>query len=165
VPGSALTTGSTYKVKLLAINEVGQVESTNYLEIVVASVPEAPPNAPTQNFEYTDQDRIRIEFESLESATYNGGSSILGYDLWRDDGAGGDLESLYGTAAEFQSNLATIFTDFNVIKGITYRYMYRARNINGWGDFSEVAYLFAASVPQQPQAPSLISVDDDEIAL
>jgi hypothetical protein len=47
VAGGALVTGSTYWVKLLAYNEVGYVESTNYLEIVAASVPEAPPNAPT----------------------------------------------------------------------------------------------------------------------
>ena len=165
VAGGPLVLGGAYKVKLLAYNEVGHTESTNYLEIVVASVPDPPPNAPTQDFTHTDEGQIRVGFGSLESATYNGGSKILGHDLWRDDGAGGDLSSLYGAAAAFQSNLALTFTDFDVVKGTTYRYMYRARNVNGWGDFSEVAYLFAASVPAQPRAPSLVSVDDDEISL
>ena len=163
--GGPLVSGGTYKVKLLAYNEVGHTESTNYLDVVVASVPEPPPSAPSQNFAFTDEGKIRVEFGTLESATYNGGSQILGYDLWRDDGAGGDLGSLYGSAAAFQSNLALTFTDFDVMKGTTYRYMYRARNINGWGDFSEVGYLFAASVPARPQAPSLVSVDDGEISL
>ena len=160
-----MVTGSTYKVKLLAYNEVGHTESTNYLEIVVASVPDPPPSAPVQVFAHTTEGQIRVQFGSLESSTLNGGSTILGYDLWRDDGAGGDLASLYGTAAAFQSNLALTFTDFDVVKGTTYRYMYRARNVNGWGDFSEVGYLFAASVPAEPRAPSLVSVDDDSISL
>lgn len=148
-----------------AINEVGNVESTNYAEIVVASVPEPPPNAPTQNFAYTDVDQIRVEFLSLENSNDNGGSTVLGYDLWRDDGQGGDMETLYGNQAATQPNLALHFTDFNVLKGVTYRYAYRARNINGWGDFSGVSYLFAAGVPSKPEAPALTHVHDGSIGL
>jgi hypothetical protein len=66
----------------------------------------------------------------------NGGSSILSYDLWRDDGKGGDFYSLYGTRATTEQILILEYTDYNVSKGVSYRYKYRARNINGWGDFS-----------------------------
>jgi hypothetical protein len=106
-----------------------------------------------------------VEFLSLESSNDNGGSTILGYDLWRDDGQGGDMETLYGSQAATWPTLALHFTDFHVLKGVTYRYAYRARNINGWGDFSGVSYLFAAGVPSKPEAPALTHVNDDSIGL
>jgi hypothetical protein len=99
VGGAALGTGQSYKFKLTASNEVGSVESTNFALIVVASVPDAPPSPPTQDFVHTDRDQIRVEYDSLDGGVSDGGSPILGYDLWRDDGAGGDLRSLYGSQA------------------------------------------------------------------
>jgi hypothetical protein len=163
--GATLTTGRAYRLKLSAHNEVGEVPSTNYVEIVAASAPDAPATPPSQNFASTDIDRIRVEYSSLDTLATNGGSSILGYDLWRDDGAGGDLATIYGERASTQSILALHYTDFSVVKGTTYRYKYRARNINGWGDFSSEAYLFAAGVPSTPRAPSVLAVSDDEISL
>ena len=106
-----------------------------------------------------------MEYTTLDTPALNGGSAILGYDLWRDDGQGGDPESLYGSKASTESILALTYTDYNVAKAVTYRYRYRARNINGWGDFSVDAYLFASSVPSQPPPPALLSVDDTSIAL
>ena len=41
-----------------------------------------------------------------------------------------------------------------------FRYKWRARNINGWSEFSPVAYLIAASIPPKPQKPILIFIDD-----
>jgi hypothetical protein len=93
--------------------------------------------------------------------TEDGGSPVLGYDLWRDDGRNGDFQSLYYS----KTILATSSIDLNVSKGFTYRYNYRARNINGYEDFSHVGYLFAADVPSIPDAPTLISVDANEIKL
>jgi len=46
-PGAALVTGNAYRFKLKAISEVGSDESTNYLEVVVASVPLAPTSPPS----------------------------------------------------------------------------------------------------------------------
>lgn len=77
------------------------------------------------------------------TVSMNGGSPVLGYDLWRDDGLNGNFMRLY-TSDEV---LATVFFDVNVMKNRMYRYKYRARNINGWGDFSFPGYLFAADVP------------------
>lgn len=54
--------------------------------------------------------------------------------------------------------LALSYLDLSVEKGEIYRYKYRARNINGWGDFSDSGYLFAANVPDKPPKPTLISV-------
>jgi hypothetical protein len=84
----------------------------------------------------------------------NGGSPILGYDLWRDDGLNGNYFRLY-TA---DNVLSLIYYDTLVLKNRVYRYKYRARNINGWGDFSNPGYIFAADLPFQPDQPRLISV-------
>jgi hypothetical protein len=58
-----------------------------------------------------------------------------------------------------------VYTDFEVISSTTYRYKYRGRNINGWGDFSEVGYLFAAGRPSQPAPPKRVSETDTTIAI
>jgi len=81
--------------------------------------------------------------------------------LWRDDGNNGDFYSLYF----IDSILGLGFTDLMVEKAVSYRYMYRARNINGWGEFSNIGYLYAASVPGKPFAPAMTFVDSTSITL
>jgi hypothetical protein len=73
----------------------------------------------------------------------NGGSEILGYDLWRDDGDEGDFIGLLFT----NTIMALSLTDRTPETSLVYRYKYRARNINGWGEFSDVGYLYAADLP------------------
>jgi len=84
----------------------------------------------------------------------NGGSTILGYDLWRDSGDGSYVRL-------YQSDyvLATSYIDTDVAKGKNYKYKYRARNISGWSELSEEAYMTAATIPSQPAAPTIDSVD------
>ena len=123
-------------------------------------MPGKPPNAPIQNFDSTAKDWIKIIYEAIDPSE-TGGSDILGYDLWRDDGADGDFKSLYHT----DSILGLSYVDYDVETALLYRYTYRARNINGYGDFSEPGYLYAANVPSTPQAPSLIGVTSDSITL
>lgn len=49
--------------------------------------------------------------------------------------------------------------------GKLYRYKYRARNVNGWGDFSQPGYIFAAEVPSKPAVPSLKSVTSTQMLI
>lgn len=91
----------------------------------------------------------------------NGGSEIIGYQLWRDDGNNGDFFNLF----KITTNLGTAYTDKAVTVGKLYRYKYRARNYNGFGEFSEPAYLFAASPPSTPDPPTLMNVDSSSITL
>lgn len=44
----------------------------------------------------TNANQIYVVWDLLLEAE-NGGSTILGYDLWRDDGRSGDFESLIFT--------------------------------------------------------------------
>lgn len=85
----------------------------------------------------------------------NGGSQVLGYDLWRDDGNSGDYQRLFFS----DTIVATTFTDSRVFPSLVYRYVVRARNINGWGLFSEPGYLYAADVPSVSQTPLRVSFD------
>lgn len=145
--------------RLEAYNEIDSVE-TDDVSIVLAAVPDTPTTAPTQVYSETSSSQIKITYTALLVAE-NGGSDILGYDLWRDDGQNGDFTSLYST----NNVLATSFIDYNVDKGYTYRYQYRARNINGYSDFSPIGYLICADVPSKPAAPTLTSVDSTTIDL
>lgn len=81
--------------------------------------------------------------------------------MWRDDGNDGDFVNLFYT----DTILGSTYTDNNVIKSEKYRYKYRARNINGWGPFSNPSYLLAADTPSQPKAPLLLIVSHDLIKL
>lgn len=46
---------------------------------------------------------------------------------------------------------------YNVTGGASYRFKYRAQNFNGWGQYSEIAYIQAATIPGIPPAPIYVS--------
>ena len=133
-----------YYFKLIAKNEIGESESLPRA-IVHATAPIAPPNAPIQSFDSASKEHIKILYEAIEGGD-TGGSAILGYDLWRDDGVFGDYVALYHT----NSILGLSYVDYDVEPYKLYRYKYRARNVNGLGEFSEPGYLFAANAPEKP---------------
>jgi hypothetical protein len=133
--------GSIYQFQIRVVNEIGYATS-DAADFVLAAVPDRPFNTPAQNMAHTNAEQINVVWDYLTTAQ-NGGAPILGYDLWRDDGASGDFESLFFT----DTTIAASFTDLQVETSLVYRYMYRCRNLNGWGEFSEPGYLYAANVP------------------
>ena len=153
------TLGEAYWFKLRAINEIGYSESLAK-EIVYALTPSKPASSPAQDFVLTSKSHIKLLYDAIEG-TDTGGSPILGYDLWRDDGQNGDYSQLYAT----ESILSLSYVDTDVEPSKLYRYIYRARNINGYGLFSDPGYMYAASVPSRPEAPTLIAVASDSITV
>lgn len=127
----------------------------------MAAVPGTPPSEPIQDFSQTSSLQITVTYGALTTDDETGGSDILGYDLWRDDGNNGDFYDMF----ESENILGLSYTDIDVVPGNTYRYKYRARNANGYGPFSDVGYMFAADVPDAPPAPVSISVDATQITL
>ena len=124
---SSLTqTGSTYYFYLTVINELGTSDSLP-IGVVLATVPNKPSTVPTQSFVTTTKKKIKIFYDALEGAD-TGGSPILGYDLWRDDGLEGNFSPLFTS----DSILGTFYVDYNVQPARLYRYKYRARNVNGY---------------------------------
>lgn len=56
-----------------------------------------------------------------------------------DNGQGGDFISLIGYNSD---NLDSTFTVTSKIEeGVYYRFRYRAKNVNGWSDFSPITYI------------------------
>ncbi len=47
--------------------------------------------------------------------------------------------------------------------GAQYRLRYKARNFNGWGPFSDISYILAATVPSEPEAPHLIGSTSNSV--
>ena len=70
------------------------------------------------------------------------GADIISLELQMDDGMGGNYTSLTGFDS---NNMATQYTASNLVKGLQYNFRYRAKNINGWSDFSSSLLIIAAS--------------------
>lgn len=49
--------------------------------------------------------------------------------------------------------------------GLEYRVLYRASNFNGWGPYSSVGYIVAATVPGTPPAPVYVSSTSSDLTL
>ena len=50
-------------------------------------------------------------------------------------------------------------------RGLQYRFKYRTENVNGWSEFSDIAYIYAFAVPEKPAAPVYLSGTDDSVTL
>lgn len=59
--------------------------------------------------------------------------------------------------------MALTYTDYSVLPSRNYRYKLRARNVNGFSDFSPIAIAFAASSPEQSPAPLRVAYSSTEI--
>ena len=105
---------SEYMFYLKVYNEVGSA-SSNVFSFVLAAVPDTPTNLVFQDYTSAGVNKIILSFVSLTTAQ-NGVSSILGYQIWRDNDQGGDFFALY----ENDSVLSTSYVDYNVTKGISF---------------------------------------------
>lgn len=65
-----------------------------------------------------------------------------------DDGKQNAFTTIYTTTSE---------TRYSVIEGIerglSFRFRYRVKNVNGWSEFSDTSYIYASSVPSAPAKP------------
>jgi hypothetical protein len=112
--------------------------------------------APEQSFENTSAQQIQVNIGALTSQEQTGGIQLTSYELWRDDGRAGDFTKL-------SSSLGTQFTDLQVQPHLLYRYKYRAENQNGFGEFSDIGYLFASDTPSQSEPPQRVSFSSSQI--
>ena len=81
------------------------------------------------------------------------------YDDSSDGGAWSDLQGL---------NTDDVSLSFGVTQSIqagqTYQFRYRAKNVNGWGPFSEILYLIAARRTDKP-APVITSNEGTNVRI
>ena len=90
----------------------------------------------------------------VKNAVSNGGSAITQYKLFIDNGNGGIF-----TPVITPSLLATKAFISNLKIGSSYRLKYQAGNINGFGEFSNVANILIAVTPNPPAKPIFKSYD------
>ena len=81
--------GVAHQFYISVFNEIGQSDSAT-TSVKLAAVPDAPADPPAQDYAHTTSSQIKITYEALPEVN-NGGSEIMGYDLWRDDGQNGDF--------------------------------------------------------------------------
>lgn len=79
-----------------------------------------------------------------------------------DDGQGGSFTSLIGYTSPY---LMPYYVATGLTKGRTYKFRYRAKNVNGWGEFSNEVSILAADAPDAPSFPTMTSVDATNLVL
>ena len=91
----------------------------------------------------TSQTQIQVEWQALTAATEDGtGSSpILSYQLMWDNGEGGDA------TLAVDDSLVLSKTIIGLTQGQDYLFKVRARNVYGYGEFSDLVTIRASSVP------------------
>lgn len=78
------------------------------------------------------------------------------YEIMYDDGKQGSFSSVMQL-----SDSLTVTS--NIEQGLQYRLKYRAKNFNGWGVYSDISYIIAASVPSKPLAPVYVESSSSSV--
>jgi hypothetical protein len=148
--GGLTSLGNIYQFTIKAVNIIGS-NSSPTVGFTLASVPSKPSVLPYRDL--TKPDVVTIALTPLSTtAAANGGSPIISYELKKYNGL--TYQTLYGL--NFNS-LAISFIDKNVVAGNEYKYIYRARNINGWGDYSDIGIIKAIYKPLKPTSLTMNS--------
>ena len=154
-------TSSSFKFILQATTIT--VVSSNTVTFVVAATPNTPLNAPTSDILQTTGSQIKINYAAL-LLSENGGTDITSYELQMYDKITSTWNSLIGgTNDPSLSNSFIISTGLKM--GETYEFRYRAFNVNGASNWSNIGYLVAAEPPSQPSAPQYVSSNDSSVTL
>ena len=98
----------------------------------------------------TSTNQIQITWDSLSARRLasSGGSPIISYNLQWDSGSNGlNWYDLVGVQPAYLSTSYLVTT--GVVQGQSYEFRIRAKNIYGWGEFSDQITIRASTYPQQ----------------
>ena len=98
------------------------------------------------------------------SEPYDGGSQITDYKVFWDQGVGNSVFTLKGTTDGYQTFTVTADDD-GIVAGRAYSFKVSALNDIGEGDQSEAVSVIAASEPDTPDAPTLVSQSPSQIVI
>lgn len=145
-------------VRISAQNEIG-FSSTSTLNAATTLVQTVPtkPSLPYRG-PNTNTAQIDLRWTGLTTSAQNGGSAITSYHVIHDDGTNGVTWSeMVGLTSPFTG---TQYPFTGRTSGTRYMFKIRAQNIHGWGEYSEVASVLAATVPSQMQIPTVTDNSD-----
>lgn len=152
--------GNKMNIQVKAKNLAGLNGESDILEVTVAGVPSKPTTGPTEDTRITSKSVIGVTYTEPN----NQGSTIVSYEVQIDDGNEGSFTTFAGGDTSNHISLSA-HTSTGIVKGLTYRVRYRAKNVNGWGEYSDITYIIAASVPDPPAKPFYASSTDTTITL
>lgn len=124
-------------------------------------MPEKPTDVPVSDASFTSDKVIRVTFAAVDPD--DNGSAILSYELAMDDGQSNNYVSLVGFDSD---NLQKTFTvREGVVKGREHRFKYRVKNAVGWGPYSDVSSILAATTPDAALEPYFVSFAADTLSI
>ncbi len=139
---TGLTNGTSYSVRLRAVNSEGSGTASSAL----SATPLGTPEAPTINSVTPGETSIELDF----TAGATGGSAITGYEITTDGGTNWSAASVTGTTV----------TISGLSRGTTYTVALRAVNAQGNGASSTQQSVRTGSVPQAPTISSITAADE-----
>lgn len=149
---TVLTNGQTYSYIFRAVNSEGS--SINSTE--VNATPRTIPTDPLSISLTPSKSQVIINWTIPND---NGGSAILGYNIYRSTSSGS-----YGSAIGSVSATTYGYVDTNVINGNTYYYVVRAYNSEGNGLVSTELNVIPGQTPSAPQNVT-VTHDDQQVDL
>ena len=141
-----LVYGNLVVAKVQAYNSKGwsSLSPANAAGATIQTEPQAM-SAPARGAT-TSETQIEVTWTAITSAPANGGSSVTSYNLQWDAGSGGATWSNVVGYSPAYTGTSIVLTS-SITAGATYQFQVRARNVDGWGAFSPVTSIKAASVP------------------
>lgn len=118
-------------------------------------MPSTPSEGPTQN---KTKSSLTFLFFTLQAISDNGGSPLTSYDVQISVNNEWQFMRKNSLSIEFY------FRDTSELEiGKIYMTRFRGSNINGYGDWSPVAYATYGSIPLSPLMPSLVSATNNSL--
>ena len=146
-PDGVVTNGTTYYYKVSAENAIGESAPSNEASATPTAPPE-PPGTPTDLQALAGDGTVSL---SWTAPSFDGGSPITGYRVYRGTSPGGET-FLQSTGA------VTSFHDSGLVNGTTYYYKVTALNAIGEGSLSNEASATPTDlVPPVEPLPTLDS--------
>lgn len=132
-----LPQGRLIQARVTAKNSLGRstYSSVNTGGVLAQLVPHKPPSAPQRNASTTPSQLV-VNYPNLTGA-FTGGSQIVSLQLQWDAGTGGETWTTLIGESPYSTTTSYSYTSAIIDPGRVYKFRYRARNVFGWGQYSD----------------------------
>lgn len=151
-------TGTKYRFKITANNDIGESDYSNEVRIAIASLP-GDPAAPTIN---SAKSTLTSLYVSWTAPTTGLDISVDGYKLYMGEKGSGVFSVIY------DGSLNSDTLSYNVTgltTGKTYSFYVVANNFNGEGDASDETYGLVCVAPSTIEDPYYVSSTTTSITI
>lgn len=157
-PASSLGKRFVFATHVYTDFAVAGISSNNSASMILAGLPGKPADSPTRE-SLTDEHNVDI---AIVGIVQDNGAAINSLNIEIDNGLGGAFAEVQGQSSNSMQLKATVST--GIVSGRYYRTRYRAKNEVGFGPYSEISYILAASIPEQPTTIEAV-INGDKITI